>query len=54
MNNNNYSDYASDKPTCNKKKLKSKKKPKYNLSKIKEYENYLDNLRMMSRGGEVA
>lgn len=40
------------KSTRRKKRLKSQKKPKYNLSKIREYENYLDNLRISSTGAE--
>lgn len=52
MKNNFEAENISAKSTRRKKRLTSQKKPKYNLSKIREYENYLDNLRLSSRGGE--
>lgn len=52
MKNNFNVENNTPKSTRRKKRLKSQKKPKYNLSKIREYENYLDNLRISSTGAE--
>jgi hypothetical protein len=36
-----------------KKRFSPYKKGKYHLSKIEEYENYLNNIELLSKGGEL-
>lgn len=52
MKNNFDAENNSVKSKSRKKRLKSQKKPKYNMSKLTEYDNYLDTINLINRGGD--